>query len=556
MTVTVSDGSLSATDDVSFTVRKAPPTPNRRPTVTIYTSDQDVDGGASVSLDATASDPDGDALNYLWSGSGSFADESALDTIWTAPAAQSSDRTYQLTITVSDGSQSASDSVSFTVRKVTPPSLPTITIAPHSTALQGVTEGSDVVFQLSPDPAPKTDLTVYLRVTDPGAFLDGTAPTQMTISKGHTTAYLTLKTLNDQVDEAHGNISAELQSNTDYIVGSASSASVTIKDDDKPPAPNELRANGHLVNDKVTLTWNRVPRATDYNVQYVREVCTPGVGCARSADPGWQTPPDVSISGIVFKKAIFGGLDEKTLYRVQARGVNDENENSDWSESAFVFPTREPLTAATNVALVKIQNFQADNQRAGSYRHTICLDDPAQVSNPANPNISAGSWTVGRVIVEIKDAIRTWQTAVGYSAIMSTTADPETSPGNCENPDMSSTHNQVVFVSDSDMDMYCANNLIGCWKKIGGDLSRGIAYPNQSIVLRASGAGRSWDTLTKGCSQLRTVVAHEAGHAFGFGHPDIPRSLGSMYLMDSETYEVCEPQAYDVVAAMANYQSR
>ena len=135
LTVTVSDGSLSATDSVSMTVRRA----NRRPTVRIDTAAQTVDGGASVSLDATASDPDGDPLDYSWSGSGSFEDEESLDTKWTAPAAQSSDRRYTLTVTVSDGSLSADASVSITVRRAN--RRPTVMI---DTAAQTVDGGASV----------------------------------------------------------------------------------------------------------------------------------------------------------------------------------------------------------------------------------------------------------------------------------------------------------------------------------------------------------------------------------------------------------------------------
>ena len=124
--VRVSDGSLSATDSVSIRVRRA----NRTPTVTIETAAQTVDGGSSVSLDATASDPDGDSLTYSWSGSGSFEDENSLDTTWTAPAAQSSDRTYTLRVTVSDGSLSTNASVSITVRRVN--RTPTIDPGPSS----------------------------------------------------------------------------------------------------------------------------------------------------------------------------------------------------------------------------------------------------------------------------------------------------------------------------------------------------------------------------------------------------------------------------------------
>ena len=89
--------------------------PNREPTVAIETSGGTVDGGEMVSLDATASDPDNDDLTYMWSGSGTFANFSALDTTWTAPAAESSSRTYRLTITVSDGSLTDSDYVDMTV---------------------------------------------------------------------------------------------------------------------------------------------------------------------------------------------------------------------------------------------------------------------------------------------------------------------------------------------------------------------------------------------------------------------------------------------------------
>ena len=72
------------------------------PVVTIQTPDQAVGGGATVSLSATASDPDGGAISFEWLGNGTFSDNHAEDTDWTAPSAQQEDQDYTLTLTVND----------------------------------------------------------------------------------------------------------------------------------------------------------------------------------------------------------------------------------------------------------------------------------------------------------------------------------------------------------------------------------------------------------------------------------------------------------------------
>ena len=96
-TVTDADGDM---DRVTFkwTVRAG----NGLPTVSVEPASATVDGGGSVTLDATASDP----LTYAWTASpevGRFADASAPDTTWTAPAAAANAQPVTLTLTVSDG---------------------------------------------------------------------------------------------------------------------------------------------------------------------------------------------------------------------------------------------------------------------------------------------------------------------------------------------------------------------------------------------------------------------------------------------------------------------
>ena len=83
------------------------PANNTPPTVTLATSPN---GAAplTVTLNATASDPDGDALSYAWSLPG-LPDAATVQTTFAAPGE------YPVSVTVSDGEDSASASVTISV---------------------------------------------------------------------------------------------------------------------------------------------------------------------------------------------------------------------------------------------------------------------------------------------------------------------------------------------------------------------------------------------------------------------------------------------------------
>ena len=122
---------------------------------------------------------------------------------------------------------------------ITPPPAPDpeITIAAGS----GVTEGAGATFTITANPAPAADLAVTLNVaetqgSDFVAASDEGAKT-VTILAGETTATLTVATDNDGTDEPDGSVTATVQAGTGYTVGTASSGTVAIADDDEPVTP-------------------------------------------------------------------------------------------------------------------------------------------------------------------------------------------------------------------------------------------------------------------------------------------------------------------------------
>ena len=154
-TLTVSDGTASATDTVLVTIRDSANTP---PTVDAG-ANQTVTEGATVSLDGTASDDDTeDTLAYRWTHNSSLtitlADPAALDTSFTAPNV-AADTPVLFTLTVSDGTASATDTVLVTIRDSanTPPTV-------DAGSPQTVAEGDTVTLSgTASDVDPEDSLT-------------------------------------------------------------------------------------------------------------------------------------------------------------------------------------------------------------------------------------------------------------------------------------------------------------------------------------------------------------------------------------------------------------
>ena len=124
-----------------------------------------------------------------------------------------------------------------------------VSIAAASTP---VTEGSDAVFTLTRTGATTAALTVGVSVSISGAFLDGSAPSEVAFVANAATATLRVATANDETSEADGRISASIASGAGYAVASgAGSAGVDVFDNDKA-APTE------------TVLWSATMTVVDY----------------------------------------------------------------------------------------------------------------------------------------------------------------------------------------------------------------------------------------------------------------------------------------------------
>ena len=113
--LTVSDGKLTTSDTVSVTVNAV----NRAPTVAA--SDVTVDERSTASLVAIAADPEGDSLTYTWTqltGPDVALQGANTATATFATGEVTTDATLTFRVTVSDGTATASEDVTVTVRQV------------------------------------------------------------------------------------------------------------------------------------------------------------------------------------------------------------------------------------------------------------------------------------------------------------------------------------------------------------------------------------------------------------------------------------------------------
>ena len=567
-------------------------------------------GMVGQSYSVSAPSCTGGTGSYSYSSS-SIPSGLALNTNGTITGKPSASGNFSVSITITDsGTPAHVDSVSFTIKIADgPPPDPTPEPPPAKPAVSfgastySVQEGLDVTVTVQLSKAASQEVTIPI-------VKSGTATPGFTgdyIITGYTGAVLVFPAgITSKTITVHSTQDSDLIDETVILTlgalpasvrrGAPDSTTVTIVDFGIPLAPTELRANGHLVNGDFKMRWVPVDAASSYKVQYVKMICHPpgrrGVctPARQTVAPPGETPSvdwqEVSDSNLSVSTAEIDGEDtiEATisgvptnsgggpLYRLEARAVGGMG-RSIWSDFIYVNPTSRPFTSSPDeVATIPIYAFQV----FGDFQYKICTG-----GRPPEGGYAAEPLPTGFSVSDIEGAVLTWDDAVRWvlSSGRNIIRTGYTGVG-CTAPQIITgiAFNQVMFFDDWAYENTCGGDPreVACWYKhgalltlteIGTTIIQLDRHDYRTILMRSEGV--DWGEISGApgnrCTFLHDTVAHEVSHSLGLYHgsavgdpdPDTPVvSNAALSRAGTPGPHLCSPQLYDVVATMANYQSR
>ena len=406
VTATVSGGTgytvgnpSSATVTVNDDDGGTNPPANNAPTVANAIPNQTATAGTTFRYTFPANtfnDADGNTLTYT----AAKADGTALPTWLTfntrtfSGTPQSGDTgTLSVKVTADDSNGGAvSDTFDIVVSNAGT-TTPTITIAGGS----AVTEGTAATFTLTASPAPNASLSVKLTVAQSGSFVASShLGSSRTVSIGTSgTATYTVPTQADTTDEPNGSVTVSVSGGTGYTVGSPSSATVTVNDDDGTESVVTIKG-GHEV---------REGRGAEFTL-------------TASPAPTWDLPVNVTVtqsgdfvasSGLGTREVIFPA--NKTSHAFTVATVNDggrdafgqtQGQESDGSVMATVdvgtgYTLGSPSSATVNI-LDDDTNAAKGNHIRVSGRGPATLNEDSRgtrhfrVSRYGDPANTTGAW--------------------------------------------------------------------------------------------------------------------------------------------------------------------
>ena len=149
------------------------------------------------------------------------------------------------------------------------PTQPLPTPEVNITSAAGGTEGSNVTFTLSANPAPAADLAVSATLATSGDYGVTAGPRTVTIVGGTASKTLTLPTTDDSTDEADGSVTLTLNGGSGYTVGQFSSETAQIQDDDDPQQQQPQQPATYTVDPQVIAAVQALASQTHHGTAHV-----------------------------------------------------------------------------------------------------------------------------------------------------------------------------------------------------------------------------------------------------------------------------------------------
>ncbi len=259
LTLRVTDsGGLSSDTTVTIEVS----TVNRPPRITYLYVPTSVVEGNDIYLYASAYDPDGDTLTYSWSVSpsaGNFNSTSTQNPIWTAPSV-SSQSTYNITLSVSDGTNVTSQNRPILVYPDTPPvivsnSIPTNVTPGSSNAISAYAydpEGKAVTYSWTiSGGTPASSISSYFSWTAPSQ--EGDVTIDLTVSDGSKSASLGQKIIKVKRQNTAPSISTFTVPSTG-VINEPITISATATDAENDTLTFSFYVDGNLIDEKTPTT--------------------------------------------------------------------------------------------------------------------------------------------------------------------------------------------------------------------------------------------------------------------------------------------------------------
>ncbi len=300
-------------------------------------------GQAEFVLTASPAPASDLTVNLNVTQSGDFAAASDIGAATATIRAGDATTTHRVA-TVNDNTDEANGSVTATITGAAggyatgTPSSATVTVNDNDDAIARVvsiapgpspiTEGGQAEFVLTASPAPASDLTVNLNVTQSGDFAAASdiGAATATIRAGDATTTHRVATVNDNTDEANGSVTATITGAAGgYAAGAANSATVNVADNDETALPKVTGLKVTGAAGSLRMSWRAASGAGGYKVQWKSGGAS--YGTDREAPVGTST--EYTISGLT--------ADEIHTVRVEATKFGA---SGPWSDEQRGIPTQ------------------------------------------------------------------------------------------------------------------------------------------------------------------------------------------------------------------------